>query len=114
MLSDKIEAGSNKTVAWLLHGHTGLLSKKLLTQKLDKCIHECAESKNLSEENMALIEKHCPNQFKFTISIKMLKHNSPKNSIETKALCVQVKSPLREVAKEFFWNDRSTLPWRWH
>ena len=51
---------------------------------------------------MALIEKHCPNQFKFTISIKMLEHNSPKNSIETEALCVQVKSPLREVAKEIF------------
>ena len=32
----------------------------------------------------------------------MLKHNSPKNSIETEALCVQVKSLLREVAKEIF------------
>ena len=51
---------------------------------------------------MALIDKHCPGQFKFTISIKILKHNSPNNSIETEALCVQVKSPLRGVAKEIF------------
>ena len=63
MSSDEIEAGSNKTVAWLLHGHTGLLSKSLLATQLDTCICECAESKNLSEENMALIDKHCLYRF---------------------------------------------------
>ena len=51
---------------------------------------------------MALIDNHFPGRFKFTISTKTLKHISPKNSIETEALCIQVKSPLKEVAKEIF------------
>ena len=47
MSSDEIEAGSNKTVAWLLHGHTSLLSKSLLATQLDTCLRECADSKKL-------------------------------------------------------------------
>ena len=31
-----------------------------------------------------------------------MKHINPKNSIETEALCIQVISPLKEVAKEIF------------
>ena len=31
-----------------------------------------------------------------------MKHISPKNSIETEALCIQLKTPLKEVAKEIF------------
>ena len=57
MLSDEIEAGSNKTVAWLLHEYTSLLSKGLLATQFDICLRECVDSQNLSEEIMALINK---------------------------------------------------------
>ena len=56
----------------------------------------------MSEENLAILNNYSPGQFKFTIATKTLKHISPKNPIETEAMCIQVKSPLKEVAKGIF------------
>ena len=38
MSNDALEAGSNKTVEWLLNGHTDLLPKKLMLKKLNEVI----------------------------------------------------------------------------
>ena len=51
---------------------------------------------------MAIINKYSPGQFNFTIVTKTMKHTSPKITVETEALCIQVKLPLKEVVEEIF------------
>ena len=67
------------------------------------------------EEKLAVINKYSPGEFNFTIVTKTFKRTSPKVTVESEALCIQVKSlfpyqALNQVQDQVLIRKQLVLP----